>query len=57
MTRAIAEAAKTFFAGYNTAGNGVTHTDYVFMVDEQGMLKAVYGQDALQGLETDLNLL
>ena len=54
---AIAEAAKSFFAGYNQNGNEVVHTDYVFLVNKQGMLQAVYGQDALQGLETDLNLL
>ena len=54
---AIAEAAKTFFAGYSANGNEVVHTDYVFLVDEQGMLQAVYAQDALQNLESDLNLL
>lgn len=50
----IADAARTFFIGYNEAGNGVVHTDMVILVDREGQMRLVYGQDKILRLEDDL---
>ena len=52
---AIAQAAKTFFVGYNDSGDGqIAHTDALFLVDGKGKLQLVYAQDKLSALESDL---
>ena len=53
---AIAQAAKTFFVGYNDSGDGqIAHTDALFLVDKKGNLQLVYSQDNLSALESDLS--
>lgn len=52
---AIAQAAKTFFVGYNASDSGqIAHTDALFLVDKKGKLQVVYSQDKLSALEVDL---
>jgi protein SCO1/2 len=51
----IAVAARTFYVGYASIGDGqLTHTDVVAVVDDEGRLRGVYGNDAVLMLETDL---
>ncbi len=50
----VAEAARAFFVGYSGAGAQVAHTDVVAVVDRQGYLRYIYGQDAVVQLGEDL---
>ncbi len=53
--RQIAEAAKTFFIGYRGgAADGIKHTDVVVVVDREGRMRLIYGQDRIVALEDDL---
>jgi len=50
----VAAAARAFFVGYSGAGSTVAHTDVVAVVDRQGFLRYIYGQDAVVQLGEDL---
>ena len=51
----IVNATKSFFVGFAEQTNGLLlHTDSVFVIDEQGMLTSLYGQDKLELLSSDL---
>ena len=50
----VAAAARAFFVGYSGAGSSVAHTDVVAVVDRQGFLRYIYGQDAVVQLGEDL---
>lgn len=51
----IAVAARTFYVGYASVGDGqFTHTDVVAVVDRDGRLRYVYGSDVVQRLEVDV---
>lgn len=50
----IIEATKSFFVGFAEQVNGlVLHTDSVFVIDKQGKLRSLYGQDELELLAED----
>jgi protein SCO1 len=54
----VAEAARAFYVGFASVGGGqYTHTDVVAVVDRQGRLRYVYGNDKVPRLEVDLPLL
>lgn len=50
----VATAARTFFVGYGAGDKPVAHTDAVLLVDPEGHLRAVYGQDNLEALPRDM---
>ena len=51
----IANAARTFFVGYRDLGErDFLHTDSVALLDRQGRMRLVYGQDRVVRLESDL---
>ena len=51
----IANAAKTFFVGYRGIENDrFIHTDTVAILDPQGRMRLVYGQDKVKHIEDDL---
>lgn len=51
----IAAAARTFFVGYRDLGErNFLHTDSVALLDRQGRMRLVYGQDRVVRLESDL---
>jgi cytochrome oxidase Cu insertion factor (SCO1/SenC/PrrC family) len=51
----VAVAARAFFVGYADVGGGqFTHTEVVAVVDRQGRLRYVYGNDKVPRLEADL---
>ena len=51
----IANAAKTFFVGYQgIADKQFMHTDTVALLDREGRMRLVYGQDKVQHIEDDL---
>lgn len=50
----VAEAARSFFVGYQRTEDGMIHTEAVALLDEQARLRAVYGQGSLPGLGSDL---
>ena len=51
----IAVAARTFYVGYASLGGGqYTHTDVVAVVDREGRMRYVYGNDRVPQLEVDL---
>ncbi len=54
-TSQVAVAARTFYVGYASVGGGqLTHTDVVAVVDDDGLLRAIYGNDVVLNLEVDL---
>lgn len=54
----VAEAARAFYVGFASVGGGqYTHTDVVAVVDREGRLRYVYGNDKVPRLEVDLPLL
>ncbi len=51
----IAEAAKTFFVGYQDLGDTqFNHTDAVYIIDKKSKIRRIYGQPDFRYLETDL---
>ncbi len=51
----IANAARTFFVGYRDLGErNFLHTDSVALLDRQGRMRLIYGQDRVMRLERDL---
>lgn len=51
----IAEAAKTFFVGYQDLGDTqFNHTDAVYIIDINSKMRRIYGQPDFQYLENDL---
>lgn len=51
----IAAAAESFFVGYEMdEHHGIIHTDSVAVLDRQGRMRVVYGQQSMQYLEQDL---
>jgi len=51
----IAHAAQTFFVGYRGLGNeDFLHTDSVALLDREGKLRLIYGQDKVARLTDDL---
>lgn len=50
--RQIAEAARTFYVGYSQGGTN--HTDVVALLDREGRMRFIYGQDKVMALERDL---
>ena len=51
----IANAAKTFFVGYRGIENDrFIHTDTVAILDPEGRMRLVYGQDKVKHIEDDL---
>lgn len=51
----IAVAARSFYVGYaSVGGNQYTHTDVVAVVDDEGLLRGIYGSDDVLMLEVDL---
>lgn len=50
----VAEAARAFFVGYVGAGDTVAHTDMVGVLDREGFLRYVYGQDVVVQLGDDI---
>lgn len=51
----IANAARTFFVGYRgLEGNDFLHTDSVALLDREGKLRLIYGQDKVARLVEDL---
>jgi len=51
----VAVAARAFFVGYADIGDGqFTHTDVVVVVDREGRMRYVYGNDRVMRLEADL---
>lgn len=54
----VAQAARAFYVGYADVGGGqFTHTEVVAVVDRDGRLRYVYGNDKVPLLETDLERL
>ncbi len=54
----IAEAAKTFFVGYQDLGDTqFNHTDAVYIIDKNSKIRRIYGQPDFRYLETDLSLI
>ncbi len=53
-TSDIAKAARTFFVGYQQLGDGFTHTDTVALLDREGRMRLVYGQDKVARIGEDL---
>ena len=54
----VAVAARSFYVGYADVGGGqFTHTEVVAVVDRDGRLRYVYGNDKVPRLETDLERL
>jgi len=50
----IVNATKNFFVGFAEQANGLMlHTDSVFVIDKQGQLTRLYGQDELELLAAD----
>ncbi|MDR9392254.1 MAG: SCO family protein [Trueperaceae bacterium] len=50
----IAAAAQRFFVGYAGEGRDIVHTEAVGLVDADGVLRAVYAQDAVPRIGVDL---
>lgn len=50
----VAEAAATFYVGYNDIGSDVIHTDAVMLLDSQGRFRMLYSTDRLPSLTGDL---
>lgn len=50
----IADAAATFYVGYNDHADEVVHTDAVMLVDRHGQFRMLYTADRLQYLTADL---
>ena len=51
----IAHAAKTFFVGYRgLEDSGFLHTDSVALLDREGKMRFIYGQDKVARLSEDL---
>ena len=51
----IARAAKTFFVGYRgLKDNDFLHTDSVALLDREGKMRFIYGQDKVARLSEDL---
>jgi len=50
----IAAAAKRFFIGYAGTGTEIVHTEAVGLVDQEGRLRAVYGQGKVGAIGNDL---
>lgn len=51
----IAEAASTFFIGFNRLSDALfAHTDVVALLDKQGRMRLIYGQDRIPAIATDL---
>lgn len=53
----ISAAASRFFVGYGGQDAQIVHTEAVALVDAQGRLRGVYGQDKLRGIRSDLTSL
>ena len=52
----VARAAQTFFVGYRELKDkGFLHTDSVALLDREGKMRLVYGQDKVAGLTEDLS--
>ena len=52
----IVEATKTFFVGYRDLGNqDFLHTDSVALLDREGKMRLIYGQDKVARLTDDLS--
>ncbi len=52
----IADAARTFFVGYRDLGNrDFLHTDSVALLDREGKMRLIYGQDKVARLTEDLS--
>ena len=51
----IAQAAKTFFVGYQDLGDTqFSHTDAIYVIDPNSKIRRIYGQPDLRYLENDL---
>ncbi len=50
----IAEAALAFYVGFGGVDATITHTDTVAVLDRQGRMRYLYGQDAVVRLGDDL---
>ena len=51
----VANAARTFFVGYRgLEGNDFLHTDSVALLDREGKMRFIYGQDKVARLGEDL---
>jgi protein SCO1 len=54
----VAVAARSFYVGFAALGGGqYTHTDVVAVVDREGRMRYVYGNDKVPRLEVDLPVL
>lgn len=50
----IIEATRSFFVGFAKQTDGLMlHTDSVFVVDKEGQIRSLYGQDKLEHLAAD----
>ena len=49
-----AEAARTFFIGYQQLGEDVSHTDTVALLDPEGRMRLIYTQDKVTQIGHDL---
>ncbi|HET9028201.1 MAG TPA: SCO family protein [Trueperaceae bacterium] len=50
----VAEAARAFFVGFVEGGSTIAHTDVVGVVDRDGYLRYIYGQDVVVRLGEDM---
>lgn len=50
----VAEAARTFFVGFAGNAPAVSHTDTVAVLDREGRMRYLYGQEAVLKIEEDL---
>jgi protein SCO1 len=53
----VAEAAQTFYIGFQGAGEAIAHTDAVLLVDPESRFHRVYSQGNLDALQPDLGRL
>ena len=50
----VAEAARAFFVGFVEGGSTIAHTDVVGVVDRDGYLRYIYGQDVVVRLGEEM---
>lgn len=50
----VAEAARAFFVGFAGAGPAIAHTDVVAVLDREGQIRYIYGQEATLRIGEDL---
>lgn len=50
----VAEAARAFFVGFAGLGPAISHTDVVAVLDREGRMRYIYGQEATLRIGEDL---